>query len=272
MASKDTRSDLLHAATNLFYLKGYQETSIREIGQKANISNSIIYHYFKNKEEMLFEIIQAASQDLVNALVEIQQRVKDPVECLQEMLTTHMVVWCLKRKKEIKIVVADDFFLTGKRREANRNIQREIYRLYMVKLEELRETGLLAPPHRLDELRQRLEERTVHQRQDALDLVESGVPPHRRERLEQVAHQSAQQLGVEDPIGLRQRPQRGPRTPQLALHLRKLAGLLDPPQARDDRVEEVQQDQRHVLIEVELAVVSPVSLTGVLVQAFEDGE
>ena len=92
---------------------------------------------------MLFEIIQVASQDLVNALVEIQQRVKDPIECLQEMLTTHMVVWCLKRKKEIKIVVADDYFLTGKRREANRNIQREIYRLYRIKLEELRETGYL---------------------------------------------------------------------------------------------------------------------------------
>ncbi len=143
MASKDTRSDLLHAATNLFYLKGYQETTIREIGQKANISNSIIYHYFKNKEEMLFEIIQVASQDLVNALVEIQQRVKDPIECLKEMLTTHMVLWCLRRKKEAKIVVADDYFLTGKRREGNRNIQREIYRLYMVKLEELHEMGHL---------------------------------------------------------------------------------------------------------------------------------
>ena len=86
---------------------------------------------------MLSEIIQVASKDLVNALVEIQQKVEDPMECLKEMLTTHMVVWCLKRKKEVKIVVADDHFLTGKRREANRSIQRRIYRLYIYKLEEL---------------------------------------------------------------------------------------------------------------------------------------
>jgi len=39
--------------------------------------------------------------------------------------------------------VADDFFLTGKRREANPSIQREIHSLYRIKLEELRETGLL---------------------------------------------------------------------------------------------------------------------------------
>ena len=137
MASKDTRRILLNAATNLFYQKGYPNTTIREIGQKAGISNSIIYHYFKNKEEMLSEIIQVASKDLINALVEIQQKVEDPMECLKEMLTTHMVVWCLKRKKEVKIVVADDHFLTGKRREANRSIQRRIYRLYIYKLEEL---------------------------------------------------------------------------------------------------------------------------------------
>lgn len=88
MASRDTRRILLNVATNLFYQKGYPNTTIREIGQKAGISNSIIYHYFKNKEEMLFEIIQVASKDLVNALVKIQQEIEDPVECLKEMLTT----------------------------------------------------------------------------------------------------------------------------------------------------------------------------------------
>ena len=143
MASKDTRRILLNAATNLFYQKGYPNTTIREIGQKAGISNSIIYHYFKNKEEMLSEIIQVASKDLVNALVEIQQEVEDPVECLKEMLTTHMLVWCLKRKREAKIIVADDYWLTGKRREANRSVQRQIYRLYIDKLEALRENRLL---------------------------------------------------------------------------------------------------------------------------------
>ena len=145
MASKDTRAILLNAATNLFFQKGYPNTTIREIGQKASISNSIIYHYFENKEEILFEIIQAASQDLVNALVDIQRRVKDPIECLKEMLTTHMVVWCLKRKKEVKIVVADDYFLKGRRREENLEIQRKIYSLYMLKLKELREMGYLKP-------------------------------------------------------------------------------------------------------------------------------
>ena len=145
MSSKDTRAILLNVATNLFYQKGYPNTTIREVGQKAGISNSIIYHYFKNKEDMLFEIIQVSSRDLINALIKIQQDVEDPVECLKEMLKTHMVAWCLKRKKETKIIVADDYWLTGKRREANRVTQRQIYKLYLNKLEELSKKGLLKP-------------------------------------------------------------------------------------------------------------------------------
>ena len=145
MASKDTRTVLLNVATNLFYKKGYPNTTIREIGQKANISNSIIYHYFKNKEEMLVEIIQVSSMDLINALAKIQQEVEDPMECLKEMLKTHMVAWCLKRKKETKIIVTDDYWLTGKRREENRIIQRQIYKLYIDKLEELSKKRLLKP-------------------------------------------------------------------------------------------------------------------------------
>jgi AcrR family transcriptional regulator len=145
LSSKDTRAILLNVATNLFYQKGYPNTTIREVGQKAGISNSIIYHYFKNKEDMLFEIIQVSSRDLINALIKIQQDVEDPVECLKEMLKTHMVAWCLKRKKETKIIVADDYWLTGKRREANRVTQRQIYKLYLNKLEELSKKGLLKP-------------------------------------------------------------------------------------------------------------------------------
>ena len=123
--------------------KGFPNTTIREIGQKANISNSIIYHYFKNKEEMLFEIIQISARDLIKVLVNIQREIEDPVDCLKEMLTTHMVLWCLKRKKEVKIVVADEYSLSDKFREKNRAMQREIYNLYISKLEDIANEGRL---------------------------------------------------------------------------------------------------------------------------------
>lgn len=143
MGNRNTREVLLRTAVNLFYQKGYSDTSIREIGAKAGISNSLLYHYFKNKEEILFEIVRAASEDLIQILREAQERVPDPVECLREMLTAHIVLFSLKRKKESKIVVSDHYWLRGKRIEYVRNNQREIYDMYLEKLKELKKRGLL---------------------------------------------------------------------------------------------------------------------------------
>ncbi|MCL5957736.1 MAG: TetR/AcrR family transcriptional regulator [Chloroflexi bacterium] len=141
MATRNTKEILLRAAIDLFYRKGYAETSIRDIGAKADMSNSLVYHYFKNKEEVLFEIVSTASQDLLQSLQEIEGRVDDPWECLRQMLVVHLGVFGLQRKKEIKILVEELNFLRGKRREAVRQQQREIYDLYMNKLNLLAVTG-----------------------------------------------------------------------------------------------------------------------------------
>jgi AcrR family transcriptional regulator len=104
----DSRERLIKAGIDLFYQKGYPNTTIRDIGEKANISTSVIYHYFNDKEEVLFEIIKIAGDDLFNLLHDIIEKVNDHVECLEKMIRAHMVDWCLKRKKESKIIVMDD--------------------------------------------------------------------------------------------------------------------------------------------------------------------
>lgn len=53
---KLTREKIIEAAKYLFGQKGYHSTSIQEISQKAEISKGLIYHYFSNKSEILFEI------------------------------------------------------------------------------------------------------------------------------------------------------------------------------------------------------------------------
>lgn len=143
MVSQDARERLLKSAIDLFYKKGYASSSNREIGNKAKISNSVIYHYFQNKEEMLTEIINMAISDLLIILDDIQRRIDDPVHCLKEMLRAHLVDWFLKRKKEAKIIVTESDWLTGKRKEQNKITQRKIYTIYKEKLQEIQSSGLL---------------------------------------------------------------------------------------------------------------------------------
>jgi len=143
LAVKNTQELLLSCATELFYKKGYSGSSIREVGVKAKMSNSLLYHYFKNKEEMLFQVISSTSQDLIDVLKDIDARVTDPLECLKEMLSEHIVGFGLKRRKESKIVVEEHYWLTGKRKEAVAKYERQIYDLYFKKLQQIAETGRL---------------------------------------------------------------------------------------------------------------------------------
>ncbi|MGD9162270.1 MAG: TetR/AcrR family transcriptional regulator [Desulfobacteraceae bacterium] len=143
MKQNDSRERLIKAGIDLFYKKGYPNTTIRDIGVKASISTSVIYHYFKDKEEVLFEIIQIAGDDLFKLLHDIIGEVNDPVECLEKMIRAHMVDWSLKRKKESKIIVMDDAWLTKERRKINIESQRKLYSLYKDRLYELQEKGLI---------------------------------------------------------------------------------------------------------------------------------
>lgn len=143
MASKNTRDNLIRKAIDLFYHRGYADTPIREIGAKAGISNSLLYHYFKNKQEILFEIINTASQDLIATLLEIENRISDPLECLREMLIAHTVHFSIKRKKESKILVEELYWLRGKQKDIIKNAQREIYGIYMRKHKQLETLGVL---------------------------------------------------------------------------------------------------------------------------------
>ena len=143
MKPNDARERLIKAAIDLFYKKGYPTTTIRDIGAKANISTSVIYHYFKDKEELLFEVMQLAGRDLFKLLEDIIEAVDDPIECLEKMIKVHIVDWCLKRKKETKIIVTDYAYLTEKRKTLNIETERKLYSLYKTQLSELQKKKLI---------------------------------------------------------------------------------------------------------------------------------
>jgi AcrR family transcriptional regulator len=141
--TRNTRKKLLQAAVDLFFEKGYASTSIREIGTKAGITNSLIYHYFTNKEELLFEIVNRSVGDLLDTLKEVMRGVSDPLECLRQMLIGQTALLSAKRQKESKILFSEYHWLTGAKRKALRKSQREVYDIYMEKCRELKQRGIL---------------------------------------------------------------------------------------------------------------------------------
>lgn len=54
----ERRSEILDIAQELFYAKGYEQTSIKEIIDGVGIAKGTFYHYFSSKKQLLDELIE----------------------------------------------------------------------------------------------------------------------------------------------------------------------------------------------------------------------
>jgi len=57
-ARRDKRTRILEAATRVFARTGYHDARISDIAAEAGIAYGLVYHYFKNKEEVLGSIFE----------------------------------------------------------------------------------------------------------------------------------------------------------------------------------------------------------------------
>jgi len=65
---------ILLAAVKLFQVKGYHATSVREIGEKAGVSQSSLYYHARNKLQILVDLNQRFMGRLTPALAKITER------------------------------------------------------------------------------------------------------------------------------------------------------------------------------------------------------
>jgi TetR/AcrR family fatty acid metabolism transcriptional regulator len=64
----EKRERILLAGISIFAEKGYQETKISEIAERADIANGTIYEYFKNKEDLLFSTPEVKNKEFCEQL------------------------------------------------------------------------------------------------------------------------------------------------------------------------------------------------------------
>ncbi len=84
---KDTAAAILEAAHQLFYEKGYENATTREISARVGISKAALYHHFRNKEEILFRLCVKAADELVDNMRRAIARNVRSEKPLKERLT-----------------------------------------------------------------------------------------------------------------------------------------------------------------------------------------
>lgn len=141
MEKSNTKERILEKAIDLFYEHGFVKASIRDIVRSVGITNSTVYIHFKNKDEILFSIIEEIGSILLQELHTVIEEYDDPVECLREMIFRQV---CLikEKRKEIKIYMEEQYQLPTTLRKESIKHHRQIYDIYYNKISEIHDKGL----------------------------------------------------------------------------------------------------------------------------------
>ncbi len=81
---------ILRAAQEIFAEKGLANSTVSEIAKKADVVDSIIYHYFENKEDLLFSCIEELIEKSHNELLFHFKGLMGPVSHLGKMVWFHL--------------------------------------------------------------------------------------------------------------------------------------------------------------------------------------
>ena len=62
------RSAILRTAAQLFNERGFYETSLNELAKRLNVTKPSLYYYFKNKDDILLQILNQATLEFAPAM------------------------------------------------------------------------------------------------------------------------------------------------------------------------------------------------------------
>ena len=85
--NKDTRTRIVQAAMELFWLKGYGSTSIADILSRSQVNSGSLYYFFPGKQDVLIAVLEAYRDGIGPMLLEpAWGQVEDPVEKVFSLL------------------------------------------------------------------------------------------------------------------------------------------------------------------------------------------
>lgn len=83
-------SEILDAATELFYHKGYEGTSLQEIAEKLGIMKGSLYYYIRSKEDILFVVLNTTHQAGLENMVQMAGMGGTALDRLRNMIVGHI--------------------------------------------------------------------------------------------------------------------------------------------------------------------------------------
>jgi TetR/AcrR family transcriptional regulator, cholesterol catabolism regulator len=124
-ANKKSYERIQVAALSLFAENGVESTSIRDIGNKAKVPTSLLYHYAPSKFQLVFELMSDGMERYQQSAFDARALGRTPEERLAGLITAHIIMHCRnsqlarligngwrplpKKEKDIMLTVRDNY-------------------------------------------------------------------------------------------------------------------------------------------------------------------
>lgn len=136
-STEEKKDYIAKIAGDVFYNKGFKETSLQDISSKGNLSKAGLYHYFQSKEEMLFYILLKVTEEGIQTIEETISKNDslqlEPEQAFKNLIKTY-ANYLLNKKKLSLLVLRERHQLSGRNRKKLIVKEREIYNLLKKRL------------------------------------------------------------------------------------------------------------------------------------------
>lgn len=127
-------------AGDVFFAKGYKESSLQDISAKGKISKAGIYHYYKSKGDILSYVLLTYAEGGINALMQCLRTAEvkkiNPKGSFEALSKTY-AGYLLRNRKISLVVLRDRHQLTEKERKKLIEKERTIFQIFRNKLQEI---------------------------------------------------------------------------------------------------------------------------------------
>ena len=119
------REQMLAAAARLFATQGYTATTMQQVAQACEVSKATLYHYVRDKHDLLAQITQSHVARLEVLVAEVQRQKLDDHARLLALISSFMSVYA-RSQHEHRVLTEDVRFLAPDERRAVLDAQRRV--------------------------------------------------------------------------------------------------------------------------------------------------
>jgi len=125
----DKRRAILNRSAELFSEHGYDRASMNKIAQACGVSKANLYHYYKDKEELLFDVIRFHLEELLDVVEAADRPGLSPTERLRALVGALLEAY-RDADSQHNVQISSLRFLPPERQAELKGVERELVAIF----------------------------------------------------------------------------------------------------------------------------------------------